>query len=175
MARGLIHIYTGDGKGKTTSAFGLAIRASGHGKRVLILQFLKSGVKHSGEEDIAKKIGIDIIRFKGQTTPLFDNQVNLQGLKMSIQDALSVSIERLKDKRYDIVILDEIITALSCRLICRDDIERIIASKPSTTELVMTGRGAPRWLIHMADYVTEMRMVRHPFLKGIKARKGIEF
>lgn len=175
MPKGLIHLYTGNGKGKTTSAFGLAIRAKGHGRNVLILQFLKSGIRNSGEENIAKSIGIEIMRFKGQTTPLFDKQANLQKLKESIQDALVLSIDKLKSKAYDIVILDEIITALSSNLISEEDIQKILDAKPYNTELVMTGRGASQWLMDKADYVTEMRMVKHPFEKKVKARKGIEF
>lgn len=175
MPKGLIHVYTGDGKGKTTAAFGLAIRAAGHRKRVLILQFLKSSVKNLGETYIAEKIGIDVIRFKNQITPLFGRRVDIQRLKRSIQDAITLSIDRLKNTTYDLVIMDEIITALSSKLLSIKDIQRIIDAKPDDTELVLTGRGAPRWLMGKADYVTEMRMVKHPFDKKIKARKGIEF
>lgn len=175
MNKGLIHVYTGDGKGKTTSAFGLAIRALGHGKRVLILQFLKSRIKNSGEARIAEKIGLNVIRFKNQTTPLFDRQANIQKLRKSLQDAILLSIDRLKSNAYDLVILDEIITALSSELLSIHDLQKIIDAKPDDTELVLTGRNAPKWLIDRADYVTEMRMIKHPFNRKIKARKGIEF
>jgi cob(I)alamin adenosyltransferase len=175
MAKGLIHIYTGDGKGKTTSAFGLALRASGHGKRILILQFLKGGKKDSGEIAPARKSGIEVIRFEDQITPLFDKKEKPSVLKKSIDNSITLTINKLKDSRYDLIILDEIITALSSELLSKEDLQRIIDAKHDDTELVLTGRGAPEWLINRVDYVTEMRKIKHPFDKRIKARKGIEF
>jgi len=175
MARGLIHVYTGDGKGKTTAAFGLAMRAAGRGKRVLILQFLKGGRGGSGEVSSAKKIGIDVIRFEDQVSPFFDRRVKPSGLKRAMDKAIAFAIDKLRDDTHDILILDEIITALSSKLLSSGDLQRIIDARPEKTELILTGRGAPGWLIERADYVTEMRMVKHPFDRGIRARKGIEF
>ncbi len=175
MAKGLIHVYTGEGKGKTTAAFGLAKRAAGHGKNVLILQFLKSGTKNSGEIVSAKKTGIKIIKFKGQTTPLFDPKVKLQQLKGSIKKAITRSIKEIKTNSYDLIIMDEFNTVIGCGFATMRDAKKIIAAKPERLELIFTGRGAPRELIKLADYVTEMRMIKHPYKKGVKARKGIEF
>ncbi|RJQ50084.1 MAG: cob(I)yrinic acid a,c-diamide adenosyltransferase [Nitrospiraceae bacterium] len=175
MQKGLIHVYTGEGKGKTTAAFGLAKRAAGHGRKVLILQFLKSRTKDSGEIVTAKKAGIEVVRFKDQTTPLFDPDVNLKELKASIKKALAFSVKEIKSDVYDVVILDEFNTVLSCGYATIRSAMKIIAAKPERLELVFTGRGAPEELIEAADYVTEMRMIKHPFNKGIKARKGIEF
>ncbi|MBI5740085.1 MAG: cob(I)yrinic acid a,c-diamide adenosyltransferase [Nitrospirae bacterium] len=175
MPKGLIHIYTGEGKGKTTAAFGLAKRAAGHGRKVLILQFLKSGPKDSGEIITARKAGIKVVRFKDQTTPLFDPGVILKELKDAVKKAVSYSLEEIRSDAYDVVILDEFITVLSCGYATIKSGLKIVEAKPERLELIFTGRGAPEELIEAADYVTEMRMIKHPFSKGVKARKGVEF
>jgi len=176
MSKGLIHVYTGEGKGKTTAAFGLAMRAAGHGKKVLILQFLKSRVNSSGEINAAKKIAnIKVIKFKGQTTPLFDPKVRMPELKKSVREAIALSIKEIKSDLYDLVILDEFNALLSNGFATMKDLNSIIKEKTERLDLVFTGRGAPKELIKIADYATEMRMVKHPYSKGIKARRGIEF
>ena len=175
MSKGLIHVYTGEGKGKTTAAFGLAKRAAGHAKKVLILQFLKSKMQDSGEIISARKTGIKVIRFEDQTTPLFDPNIKVDDLKKAIKDAVALAIREIKGGSYDVVILDEFNTALGCDYADMKDAKTIIDAKPEETELIFTGRGAPEGLIELADYVTEMRMIKHPFEKGVKARKGIEF
>ena len=175
MIKGLIHVYTGEGKGKTTAAFGLAKRAAGHDKKILILQFLKSKMQDSGEITSARKTGIKVIRFEDQTTPLFDPDVKVDDLKKAIKDAVALAIKEMKSGSYDIVILDEFNTALGCDYAEMKDVKEIIDAKPEGLELIFTGRGAPECLIELADYVTEMRMIKHPFKKGVKARKGIEF
>ncbi len=175
MSKGLIHVYTGEGKGKTTAAFGLAKRAAGHGKKVLILQFLKSKMQDSGEITSAKKLGIKVVRFKDQTTPLFDPNVKGNDLKKAVQDAVSFTIKEVRGGVYDVVILDEFCTVLGCEYAEFADVKEIIEAKSDEMELIFTGRGAPEELIELADYVTEMRMIKHPFKKGVKARKGIEF
>lgn len=175
MSKGLIHVYTGEGKGKTTAAFGLAKRAAGHGKKVLVLQFLKSKMQDSGEVISAKKTGIKVIRFEDQTTPLFDPGVKVDDLKKAVRDAIVLAIKEVRDGSYDVVILDEFNTLLGCEYAELHDAKEIIKAKPEGLELIFTGRGAPEGLIELADYVTEMRMIKHPFEKGVKARKGIEF
>jgi len=175
MTKGLIHIYTGDGKGKTTASFGLAKRAAGHGKRVLVLQFLKSSIKNSGEINSARELGIKVIKFRNQTTPLFDPKIKLTDLKTSIKKAVARTVKELKSNVYDMVILDEFNTVLGCDYATMKDVENILDAKPAKVELVLSGRGAPKELIEIADYVTEMKMIKHPFEKGVTARKGIEF
>ncbi len=175
MPKGLIHVYTGDGKGKTTAAFGLAMRAAGHGKKVLILQFLKSRTKNSGEMAIAKKSGIKVIKFKGQTTPLFDPEVKCSVLKRNIKKAIVRSIKQVKSGNYDLIVMDEFNNLFPDKYAGVEDLEEIIREQPDGLELVFTGRGAPKELLDIADYVTEMRMVKHPSVNGIMARKGIEF
>lgn len=175
MAKGLIHIYTGEGKGKTTAAFGLAMRAAGHDKKVLIMQFLKSIKKDSGEIALAKKFNIKVIKFKEQTSPLFDSKVKLSELRMSIKKAINVSVKEIKSNSYDLIIMDEFNTLLSNGFATIEDVNNLLEVKPERLELVFTGRGAPKELIKIADYVTEMKMIKHPFNSGVKARKGIEF
>ncbi len=171
----MIHVYTGDGKGKTTAAIGMAMRATGQGKKVLVLQFLKSSLKDSGEIITAKKSGIKFITFKGQTSPLFDPEVKLPDLKKSVNEALRASLDEIISGNYDLVVLDELNTLLNKGFATMEDVRRIIEVKPDELELVFTGRGAPDELIEIADYVTEIRMIKHPFTKGVKARKGIEY
>ena len=175
MSKGLIHVYTGEGKGKTTAAFGLAMRAAGHSKNVLILQFLKSRVKDAGIIVIANKSHIKITKFKGQTTPLFDPNVQISKLRNAIKKSISRAIREIKSNVYDLIILDEFNALLRNGYATMNDVKNIIEAKHEKLELVFTGRGAPGELIEIADYVTEMQMVKHPYKKGVKARKGIEF
>jgi len=175
MTKGLIHVYTGDGKGKTTAAFGLAMRAAGHGKRVLILQFLKSRVKNAGEISIARKSGVKVIKFKDQTSPFFDPTVKISDLKKTIKEALAISIEQIASNKFDLIIMEEFNNLLSNKYITVAALHDIMKNKPEELEIVFTGRGAPAELIEMADYVTEMRMVKHPANNGVFARKGIEY
>jgi cob(I)alamin adenosyltransferase len=175
MEKGLIQVYTGDGKGKTTAAFGLAMRAAGHGKRVLILQFLKSRITNSGEIRMARKNSIKVIKFKNQTSPFFDPAVKLSGLKKSIKEAITLSIDKIKTGKYDLVVMEEFNNVLKNGYASMADLRRIIKEKPEELEIVFTGRGAPKELVDIADYVTEMRMVKHPANNGIMAREGIEY
>lgn len=175
MLKGLIHVYTGEGKGKTTAAFGLAMRAAGHGKRVLILQFLKSRIKDSGEVRSAKKIGIKVIKFEGQTAPFFDPAVKLSELKNSVKTAIALSIDKIKSREYDLIIMEEFNNVMGNRYATASELKKILKEKPDELEIVFTGRGAPKVLLEIADYVTEMRMIKHPARNGVQARRGIEF
>ncbi len=175
MTKGMIHIYTGEGKGKTTASFGLAKRAAGHGNRVLVLQFLKSRVKNSGELNSARELGIKVVKFRNQITPLFDPKVKISDLKTTIKKAVARTVKELKSNLYDLVILDEFNVVLSSGYATMNDVEHILDAKPAHVELVLSGRGAPKELIEIADYVTEMKMIKHPFENGVKARKGIEY
>ena len=178
--QGLVHIYTGNGKGKTTAAFGLGMRAAGAGLKVCIFQFLKRKGLTSGEVESAKRLSpdIDIIRFN-QTHPIFlspkDRQDSIQSLKSSITIALKEVEKALSSGRYDLVILDEIINAVSEKYLDVRALVELIDSKPKNVEMVLTGRNAPRELIRIADYVTEMKELKHPYKRGLKARKGIEW
>jgi len=179
LEKGLVQIYTGDGKGKTTAAFGLALRAAGQGNKVLIYQFLKPPSLDIGER-FALQLGAVRIRTETLDVP-WDMSKSLDDKKAvaRMQTAISEVLERIAqtaEKRfYDVLILDEIVFCLSKGLVKLEDIKNIIDRKDPAVEIVLTGRGASRELIEMADLVTEMKNIKHPFDKGLPARRGIEF
>lgn len=169
---GLVHIYTGDGKGKTTASVGLAVRAAGAGKRVLFLQFLKG--RPTGELVSLKKIGVSVVRSEAVTK--FVPYMNEQELKECRQSQEAVFNEiKSRINSVDVVILDEVIGAISSGMISLGETIELIKSRPAGTEIVLTGRDAPQKLIEIADYVSEIKSVKHPYDKGITAREGIEY
>ena len=179
LEKGLVQIYTGDGKGKTTAAFGLALRAAGQGNKVLIYQFLKPPSLDIGER-FALQLGAARIRVEALDTP-WDMSKSLDDKKAvaKMQVAISQALERLAqtaEKRfYDVLILDEIVFCLSKGLAKFEDVKGIIDRRDPAVEIVLTGRGATKDLIELADLVTEMKNIKHPFDKGISARRGIEY
>ncbi len=179
LEKGLVQIYTGDGKGKTTAAFGLGLRAAGQGNKVLIYQFLTPSSLDIGER-FALKLGAVRIRVETLDTP-WDMSKSLEDEKAvaKMQAAISEVLERIAqtaEKRfYDCVILDEIVFCLSKGLAKLEDIKNIIDRRDPAVEIVLTGRGATEELIELADLVTEMRSIKHPFDKGLPARRGIEY
>lgn len=174
---GKIHIYTGDGKGKTTAALGLALRAIGAGKKVAIIQFMKKG-KYSEHRAISKyQLPIEIESFGiGYYKILGDKHTEEQHQKAA-QKALKRATELIKNNKHDIIILDEINVAIGFGLIDVDEVISILHPTPYTlnADIVLTGRRAHPKLKKIADLVTEMKPVKHYFDKGVKARKGIEF
>jgi len=179
LEKGLVQIYTGDGKGKTTAAFGLALRAAGQGNKVLIYQFLKPPSLDIGER-FALQLGAVRIRTEALDVP-WDMSESLKDEQTvaRMQTAISEALERIAqtaEKRfYDVLILDEIVFCLSKGLAKLEDVKNLIDRKDPAVEIVMTGRGATKELIKMADLVTEMKNIKHPFDKGLPARRGIEF
>ncbi|MFA5553199.1 MAG: cob(I)yrinic acid a,c-diamide adenosyltransferase [Phycisphaerae bacterium] len=176
--KGFVHIYTGDGKGKTTAAVGLALRASGQGCKVLIYQFLKPA-PCSGEFEVIKNtktsITIDALKVKWDLCKSLQNSEDTACAKKAIREALGNLIEIAQKGLYDLIILDELIFCLGKGLAEFEQVRNLIESKASHVELVLTGRGASGKIIDLADLVTEMRCIKHPFEKGVKARKGIEY
>lgn len=172
MKVGLVQVYTGNGKGKTTSALGLAMRAVGHGFKVIMIQFMKGRVNY-GELESARRLGIEIVQFG---RPTFVNKENPDPIDVEeAHKALSFAKEVLKKGDYDMVILDEINVALDFNLIPLKDLLELIDSKPDSVELVLTGRYAHSKVIERADLVSEVIEVKHPYMKGVEARKGIEY
>lgn len=187
---GLIHVYTGDGKGKTTASFGLALRAIGHGFRVYVIQFMKGG-RFFGELLSAEKYlkrRLTIAQF-GQSTP-FEEEIRKGQLKPSreiflpiedeaahMQNALHFAEKIIKSKKYNLVILDEVNVAMSMGHIKTEDVLKVMMSKPKKVELVLTGRNAPSAIKDAADYVNEVRSIKHPFnkKKQVIGRRGIEY
>ena len=179
LKKGLVQIYTGDGKGKTTAAFGLALRAAGQGHKVLIYQFLKPASLDIGER-FALQLGAVRIRVESLDVPWdMAQSFRDQNAVSQMQKAISEVLERIAatgEKRfYDVLILDEIVFCLSKGLTKLKDIKNIIDKRDPAVEIVLTGRGATKELIALADLVTEMKNVKHPFDKGTSARRGIEF
>ena len=179
LEKGLIQIYTGDGKGKTTAAFGLALRAAGQGNKVLIYQFLKPPSLDIGERS-ALELGAGGIKAEALDMPwdmsksLKDEQAVAQ-IRTAVSEALERIAQTAEKRFYDVIILDEIVFCLSKGLAELEDIKSIIDRKDPAVEIVLTGRGATGELIEMADLVTEMKKIKHPFDKGLPARRGIEF
>jgi cob(I)alamin adenosyltransferase len=169
--KGYIHIYTGSGKGKTTAALGLAMRAAGHGMKTYIGQFMKGS--HYGELDFLKNIReIDVEQFG--TEKCITRQDVDEKHKQLAQQGLNRIKEILSDKKYQIVILDEICVTIWFGLVAEQEVLEIIDAKPLGVEMVLTGRNASATLIERADLVTEMQEIMHYYSKGIQARDGIE-
>lgn len=166
----LIQVYTGDGKGKTTAALGLAIRAAGHGMRVGFIQFLKS--EPCGEHLFMSQYhAFDIIQI-GSGSGFTKSQ---EQLSEEAQRTLVYAEEQMLSGRFDLLILDEIFIAIHKGLITIRQVLDLLDKRPGSVELVLTGRYAPPQVIERADLVTEMNMIKHPFNQGIAARCGIEY
>jgi len=175
----LVQIYTGDGKGKTTAAFGLALRAAGQGNKVLVYQFLKPPSLDIGErlalQLAAGRIRVEALDIPWDMSHSLDDQQEFGEMQMAISEVLERMAENATKGFYDVLILDEIVYCLSKGLATFEDIKKIIERKDPAVEIVMTGRGATKELLELADLVTEMKNIKHPFDQGIKARRGIEF
>ena len=167
---GLIIVHTGDGKGKTTAALGLAMRAFGAGLKVLILQFIK-GVKRSGELQALEILGVEV----KQLGLGFITKENFAEQKKSARAALELAKKKISSGAWDLIILDEINYAVKFGLLDAEEILELIKIRPPQMHLVFTGRDAPPELIDKADLVTEMKLIKHPFKQGIAAQSGIEF
>lgn len=176
MADGLTIVYTGKGKGKTTAALGLALRATGYEKKICMIQFIK-GSWHYGEMDSSKRLEPDfeMIAVGKGFVGIIDDKSSKEEHQNIAKEALRISNEKIRSKKYDIVILDEINYAVNLELISIEDIVNLIKNKPDTVDLVLTGNYAKKEVIDLADLVTEMKEIKHPFQKGIKAKKGIDF
>jgi cob(I)alamin adenosyltransferase len=174
--KGLVIVYTGNGKGKTTAALGLCIRAIGYDERVCIIQFIKGSWKY-GELDGIKRLAPNVELYqKGLGfVGIIDDKLDKSEHIKAAQEAVAFAKEKILSGKYDIVILDEINVAVSLDLIKVEDIMNLIDSKSELLDLVLTGRNARPEVIERADLVTEMREIKHPYQKGIMAQKGIDF
>ncbi len=173
---GLVVVYTGSGKGKTTAALGMALRALGHGFKVLMIQFIK-GEWFYGELSSSSRLEPDfelVAAGKGFVGIIDDNKPK-QDHVAAAKEALRISKEKITSGKYDIIILDEINYAVNLQLISADDVLELIKMKPKHTTLVLTGNHASDKVIEVADLVTEMREVKHPYKQGKKAKRGVDF
>lgn len=171
--KGLVEIYTGNGKGKTTAALGLALRAAGHGARIVIIQFMKSWNGFGELKALPKFKNITLIHtgmpkcIRMGAESEWDASEAAKGMRLAKKYAAP--------NMCDMLILDEISWAISHKLITTEEVLKLIQNKPESLEIVITGRDAPAKLIEAADLVSEIQEIKHPFTKGIKERKGVEY
>jgi cob(I)alamin adenosyltransferase len=173
---GIVVVFTGKGKGKTTAALGIVLRAVGHGHKVGMIQFIK-GEWFYGELASSKRLEPEfemIVAGKG-FVGIIDDDHPIEDHRSAAQKAVSLAKEKISSGNYDIVILDEINYALNMNLIILKDVIDIINSRPKKTTLVLTGNYAVREVLELADLVTEMKEIKHPYCRGIKAKKGIDY
>ena len=170
MDKGLVHVYCGDGKGKTTAAMGLALRALGQGMQVVVVQFLKNGT--SGELEPLKKLGAAV--YSGQPGAKFTFQMNAEEKAQATQENNARLAEALQQP-CDLLILDEICAARNSGMVDEALAKQAVLERPQHREVVLTGRNPEAWMVEAADYITEIQSRRHPYKQGIPARKGIEF
>lgn len=173
---GLIVVNTGNGKGKTTAALGICVRAAGYDMKVAIVQFVK-GSWHYGELDGIKKLAPNVEMYtlgKGFVGIIDDNLPRSEHEKAA-EETLKKAEELMLSGKYDILILDELNVAVSIGLLDIDDVLRFLDKKPELLDIVITGREADQKLIDRADLVTEMKEIKHPYQKGILAQKGIDY
>ncbi len=175
-AKGLVIVHTGNGKGKTTAALGLALRAWGQNLRILIIQFIKGGCRY-GELEALQSLPGDRIKIvqMGEGFTRKNTGIEQDEHIKAAQTALEKAAVEEKSGKWDMLILDEVNYAVKFGLINENDVIEIIENKPEQMHLVLTGRDAAAGVLEKADLVTEMKEIKHPYKKGIKAQKGIEF
>jgi len=173
--KGLIIVNTGNGKGKTTAALGMGLRAWGQGLKVLVLQFIKGNWKY-GELQAAERMGADfVIRQLGEGFVRDTTEADRADHQEAAENALQDARTEIMSGNWDMIILDEINYAIKFGLVSWEVVVDLLAIKPPLLHLVLTGRDARQEIIDKADLVTEMKEIKHPYKKGIKAQKGIEF
>jgi len=174
--QGLTIIYTGKGKGKTTAALGIVLRAIGYGKKICMIQFIK-GSWHYGEMYSSKRLEpeFEMVAIGKGFVGIIDDKSPKEDHEKIAREAIKISGEKIQSGKYDIVILDEINYAINLGLVSLEEVMDLIKSKPHKLDLILTGNYAKKEIIDLADLVTEMTEIKHPFQSGIKARKGIDF
>jgi cob(I)alamin adenosyltransferase len=179
LEKGLVQIYTGDGKGKTTAAFGLALRAAGQGNKVLIYQFLKPATLDVGERSALQRraagIRVETLDVPWDMSTSLDDGKAVAEIRAAIRQVLEKMTQTAEKRFCDVLILDEIVFCLSKGLAKLEDVKNLIDRRHPAIEIVLTGRGATKELIDLADLVTEMKNIRHPLDNGRPARRGIEY
>jgi cob(I)alamin adenosyltransferase len=170
--KALVIVYTGNGKGKTTAALGMLLRAWGRGMKVCMLSFIKTETSNYGEERAAKKLGIELIPMGGGFTWL---SKDLEKDKALAQKCWGLCKQKIASREYDLIALDEITYPITYGWLDIDEVIETLRSRPAGLHVVITGRDAHEKLIEFADLVTEMREVKHPFSLGIKAQPGVDF
>lgn len=168
----MVQVYTGNGKGKTTAAFGAALRAVGRGLKVYVIQFIKGGFDY-GELHSAEHVPNLKLTAFGRGRFITESPPSQEDIELAKQ-AFTLAKDVVQNGTYDMVILDEINVVLNLKMIDINEVVKLIKNKPEHVELILTGRYAPAQIIELADLVTEMKEVKHPFAKGVPPREGIE-
>ena len=173
---GLVIVYTGGGKGKTTAALGMALRAVGYGHKVCMIQFIK-GSWHYGEMDSSKKLApeFELVAIGKGFVGILDDTSPKEDHEKYAEEAIKICKDKILSEKYDLIILDEINYAVNLGLINIKSVMDLIKLKPKKLDLVLTGNHAKEEILKLADLVTEMKEIKHPFQSGIKAKKGIDF
>ncbi len=174
--KGLLVVYTGNGKGKTTAALGMCVRAVGYKWSICIIQFVKGSWKYGelkGIKQLQPEIEMHVIGegFVG----IVDDTKEFEEHREAAQKGIALAVERIKSREHRLIIVDELNVALDLGLVNREETESVLDAVDDTQHLVITGRGAPDWLIERADLVTEMTEIKHPYQKGILAQKGVDW
>jgi cob(I)alamin adenosyltransferase len=178
LEKGLVQLYTGDGKGKTTAALGLALRAAGQGNKVLIYQFLKPPCLNTGERtslSLLPAIRIESLDIQWDMAKSPKDPKAISTAQTAIHESLERITKSAMNREFDVLILDEIAYCVSKELASIEDVKKLITTRDPHVEIILTGRWATPELIALADLVTEMKSIKHPFDKGTAARQGIEF
>ena len=172
-SKGMVQVFTGNGKGKTSAALGAVLRALGHGMKAYIVFFMKGKYPYGEFSTLSKLPNVDVASFGFRcfTDPANIKPEEIEQAKL----ALSAAREAMLSGKYDLVVLDEVNVAVAKKLVELDEVVRLIGDKPRNVELILTGRYADTKLIELADLVTEMVKLKHPYDKGVPARKGIEY
>ena len=170
MELGMVHLYWGEGKGKTTAAMGLALRALGNGCRVVVVQFLKG--TDTGEIPLLRQLGAEV--YRGKAGQKFVFQMN-DAEKAATRALQNENLRAALARPADLLVLDEACAAWELNMVDRQLLEQAVRERPAGQEIVLTGRKPAPWMEELADYSTEMHCWRHPYEKGVKARKGVEF
>lgn len=172
IEKGLIHVYTGHGKGKTTAAIGLGVRATGNGLKVIMIQFMK-GRRYSELDALENIKNFTVIQFGRDE---FVSKQNPEKIDIDLAiEGFEYTKKIIKDWKYDVIILDEINVAVDFNLIPLDDVLNLLSEKPENIELILTGRYAHQEIIRVADLVSEILEIKHPYQNGIQSRKGIDW
>lgn len=176
LEKGLVQVYTGEGKGKTTAAIGQGIRAYGNGLKVYMLQFLKGG--KTGELKTIDELGDNFKIFRFEKPKDFTwnlTEEEKEELRLEIREGYNFALEAVKENKCDVLIIDEIMAVLSNKFLTVEDVLHIIENKPKTMELILTGRNVPKEILERSNLVTEMKCIKHYFNEGVPAREGIEY
>ncbi len=173
---GLLIVYTGDGKGKTTASLGMCVRAIGYDWRICLIQFVKGSWKYGelkGLKRLEPNVELHVIGegFVG----IVDDDKSFEVHRRAAQKGVQLAIEKMTSGQYQLVILDELNVARSLGLVTQEELEQIVGARSEKLNLVITGRGATDWLTERADLVTEMKEIKHPYKKGILAQKGVDW